>query len=351
MARIDPFTDEQARALVNLQQHYEVWIEAERELALLPYDLRKKTVGGRAYLYEIADRSGNGKSLGPWSEEAEERFQAYRTAKEAARQRLGSSRGTLSEMARLCRALRTPALPSEAGAILREADRCGLLGSSLLVVGTNAMPAYALEAGGFIREAPDETDDFDLAWAGMEAGMPESAIDGLADDGQADRAGDKLVWSVLKAVDSTYTVNTERSFQARNAKAYEVELLVAPSRAASMHRSDRPKPVPMPEQEWLLLGRPVSRVVICRDGSPARIVAPDPRYFALQKLWMSEKPSRDPLKKPKDRKQGLALLDAIALSMPHYPLDEAFEQALPAELAPHYAAWSENRPPAPAPAW
>lgn len=349
MARIDAFTDEQARALVNLQQRYEVWIEAERELALLPYDLRRKTVGGRAYLYEIADRSGNGKSLGPWSEEAEERFQAYRTTKEAARQRLGSSREALAEMARLCRALRTPALPSEAGAILREADRRGLLGSSLLVVGTNAMPAYTLEAGGFIREAPDETDDFDLAWAGMggeEPGTSESAIDGLRDG-----AKDNLVWSLLKAVDPTYTVNTERSFQARNAKAYEVELLVAPSRAASMHRSDRPKPVPMPEQEWLLLGRPVSRVVICRDGSPARIVAPDPRFFALQKLWMSEKPSRNALKKPKDRKQGLALLDAVAMSMPQYPLDEAFVQALPAELAPHYAAWSVNRPSAPAPAW
>ena len=80
---------------------------------------------------------------------------------------------------------------------------------------------------------------------------------------------------MLKSVDPTFTVNTERSFQARNAKAYEVEILVAPSRADTLGRRDRPKPVPLPEQEWLLLGRPVDQVVACRDGTPVRIIAPD----------------------------------------------------------------------------
>lgn len=125
---------------------------------------------------------------------------------------------------------------------------------------------------------------------------------------------------MLRAVDATFTVNTERTFQARNAGAYEVEILVAPSRADAMARTDRPRPVPLPEQEWLLHGKPVSRVVACRDGSPARIVAPDPRWFALQKLWMADKPQRNALKRPKDRRQGLLLLGAIADAMPHYPL-------------------------------
>ena len=49
-------------------------MEAERRLAAMPYDLRRKEVGGRAYLYEIIDRSGNGKSLGPWSDEREAKF-------------------------------------------------------------------------------------------------------------------------------------------------------------------------------------------------------------------------------------------------------------------------------------
>jgi hypothetical protein len=43
----EPFTDEQARALVNLEQRYAVWIEAERRFQALPYDLRRKEVNGR----------------------------------------------------------------------------------------------------------------------------------------------------------------------------------------------------------------------------------------------------------------------------------------------------------------
>jgi hypothetical protein len=322
VATVTPFTDEQARALVNLEQRYQVWMEAEQILAALPYDLRRKEVGGRAYLYEIFDRSGNGTSLGPWSPENAAKLADYRTRKSEAKMRRDASRTTLDETGRLCRAVRTPMLASSAGPILREADRRRLLGTRLLVVGTNAMSAYAVEAGGFIRDAPDETQDFDMAWTATEAATDRQAI-----------------WAMLKAVDPTFTVNMERTFQARSARAHEVEIVVAPSRADTMSRLDQPKPVPLPEQEWLLLGRPVDRVVICRDSSAARIVAPDPRWFALQKLWLARKPARDALKRPKDRMQGVALLDAIREAMPQYPLDSAFEDQLPGELAPLYVEW------------
>jgi hypothetical protein len=333
MPVVTPFTDEQARTLVNLAQYYSAWIDAERILHALPYDLRRKEVGGRAYLYEIADRSGNGRSMGPWSDDHETMFRDYRLQKAAAKERRDGAAARLAESARLYRALRLPMLASEAGPILREADRRGLLGHDLLVVGTNAMAAYAIEAAGSIRALPDETDDFDLAWCA---------------DAQVD---EQRVWSLLKAVDPTFAVNAERTFQARNAKAYEVEILVAPSRADTMARTDRPRPVPLPEQEWLLPGTPVDHVVACRDGSPARIVAPDPRWFALHKLWMADQAKRNPLKRPKDRKQGQLLLDAIAEAMPRYPLDAAFAAQLPHELAPLFAAWQERRPPLAPPRW
>ena len=321
---IRPFSDEQARTLVNLRQRYEVWIEAEQALFALPYDLRRKTVGGRAYLYEINDRSGNGTSLGRWDDAKAKRFADYKAAKAALKHRGETARGVLAESSRLARALRLPLLSSDAGSILREADRRGLLGRELLVVGTNCMAAYAQEAGGLITGAPDETEDFDLAWAASEASSAAA------------------LWDLLKAVDPTFTINSERDFQARNAKAYEVELLVAPSRAATHWPKDRPRPIALPEQEWLLPGRWVDQVVACRDGSPARIVAPDPRWFALHKLWMAQKPSRDPLKRSKDRKQGLALLGAVAEAMPRYPLDAAFEANLPGDLRPIWEAWRDG---------
>lgn len=334
MRVVQTFSDEQARALINLRQRYEVWIEAERAIAKLPYDLRRKEVAGRSYLYEIHDRSGNGRSLGPWTDAQAARLEDYRNEKSQLKERRSLSKAALDESGRLARALRLPMLASEAGAILREADRRGLLGTDLLVVGTNAVLAYAIEANGVIRGLPDETADFDLAWAR---------------DEPAD--GEQSLWEMLKAVDSTFTVNTERTFQARNASAYEVEVLVAPSRASTMTRTDRPRPVPLPEQEWLLEGRYVDQVVVCRDGSPARILAPDPRWFALHKMWLSRQKKRNPQKRPKDLKQAKLLLSAVAEAMPLYPLDDRFEASLPGDLALLYEQWFKERLPAASSAW
>jgi hypothetical protein len=114
-----------------------------------------------------------------------------------------------------------------------------------------------VEANRMIR-LPDETGDFDLAW--------------VSENADSDEQRD---WDMLKAVDPTFTKNSGHGFQARNSRAYEVELLVAPPRAATLGSKDLPRPVPLPEQEWLLLGRPVDQVVGCRDGSPAHIALGD----------------------------------------------------------------------------
>lgn len=325
MAVIQPFSAEQERALINMRQRHDAWIEAERELYTMPYDLRRKKVGDYEYLYEIFDRSGNGKSLGAWDDDKQSQLEEYKAAKAALKERRDGARDALGESSRIARALRLPLLSADAGPILREADRRSLLGSHLLVVGTNAMAAYALEAAGTFRDVPDETEDFDLAWTADE---PEDGTQ---------------LWDMLKAVDPTFTINTEREFQARNAKAYEVELLVAPSRVATLAGKDRPRPVPLPEQEWLLPGRRVDQVVPCRDGSPARIVAPDPRWFALHKLWLGAQAKRNPLKRRKDTVQGAALLDAVAEAMPHYSLGHEFVESLPDELVPYWEEWAKAR--------
>ena len=324
MAVVQSFSSEQERALINMRQRYDAWIEAERELYALPYDLRRKKVGEYEYLYEIFDRSGNGKSLGPWDEEKLARFEEYKAAKAAQKERRDGVRDALNESSRIARALRLPMISADAGPILREADKRSLLGSHLLVVGTNAMASYSLEAAGAFRDVPDETEDFDLAWAAEE---PEDGTQ---------------LWDMLKAVDSTFTINSEREFQVRNAKAYEVELLVAPSLAGTLAGKDRPRPVPLPEQEWLLPGRRVDQVVPCRDGTPARIVAPDPRWFALHKLWLGAQAKRNPLKRRKDTVQGTAMLDAISEAMPHYPMDDEFVASLPSDLMTYWEEWAKR---------
>src|SRR3546814_19288907 len=114
------FSDEQARALVNLRQRYEVWMKAECGLAKLPYGLARKEVSGRAYLYEIRDRKGNAKSLGPWSEAFAEKLDAYRHKQETLQASIAASQTPLEARAPITRVLHVPKIDHKARPILRE---------------------------------------------------------------------------------------------------------------------------------------------------------------------------------------------------------------------------------------
>jgi hypothetical protein len=311
--------DEGLRLLANLEQHYASWVDASR--VLLPGRLAWKTVAAREYLYRIVNGRGDGRSLGPRSSETEALYEAAQSARQAA----GALWSVIQREGTLYRTLRLPRISSSAAALLREFDLYGLLGSTVMIVGTNAMAAYEIEARTRFATAAgvDSTQDFAMTWVATEARQTTLASIGAAP---------RTLLDVMKRVDATYTVNTERTFQVRNAGGYEVELLMPKSLAGTLPRTEQLAPIGLPEQDWLLPGRRVEHVVCGLDGLPTRLVAPDPRCFALQKLWLADKPGRNPLKRPKDRKQGELLLSAIEERMPHYPLDETFRAELPEAL-------------------
>jgi hypothetical protein len=315
--------DEGQRLLANLAQHYDAWLDAVRRVE--QGQLAWKRRSGREYLYRRNARQGIDTSLGPRNEETEQLFEAYQIAAETRK----GTEGRLTTDAALYRALRLPQIPGFAGDVLRELDRRRLLDTSFLVVGTNALVAYAIAALRTFPPGMDTTDDFDLTWAApvlADAIEPPNAL-----------------LAALKAVDGTYTINTERQFQIRNAKGQEVELLLPAAVAEQWSAAQKIRPVPLPEQDWLLKGRPVSHVICDTSGRAARVAAPDPRWFGLHKLWLAEKPGRDPIKKPKDARQGAAVLDIVADAMPHFPLDDALRAELPEALTPFFDRWAENR--------
>lgn len=318
------FNDEQLRVAANLASQYDAWLSAERDTRALAYRLYWKTSKGHEYLVKLVDSKNNGHSLGPRSPETEAILAEHSARKEAALQRHAATSATLATTCRLYRALRMPAISSPAAAILREADTSNLLGTALMVIGTNAIAAYAIEFGVTFDTGLQATEDFDLAWSGGPATL--AAV------------GPAPLLSMLKAVDPTYTRNEERPSQARNAKAYEIDILIAPSLAGSFPRTEPLRPTALQEQEWLLAGTRISHVVCALDGTAARIIAPDPRYFALQKLWLSRKSNRNPLKRGKDEKQGNAILDALVAS-PAFPLGGDFSKQLPEELAERLERW------------
>lgn len=317
------FSDDQARIAVNLEATYRARRDARRALLALGPNLTWRRRGDLQYLYTV-DSAGGGGSLGPRNAESEARFASFQS--ERARL-VDLERGAADQLAvqsRLYRAARLLQVGSDAASILRVLDEYSMLGECLMVVGTNTMAAYELEAGGrFIAGDDAATRDFDIAWAG-------NAVHLTLAGGHTTEA---TLFGALKRVDDTYTVNAERPFQARNRGAYEVELLVAPSMQDRIPKHERLQPPAMPEQEWLLRGRRVDQVVGALDGTAARIVAPDPRWMALHKIWLSKKPGRSTLKVGKDERQGHMLLAAALHHMPHFPIDQAFREELPGELA------------------
>jgi hypothetical protein len=328
------FTEEQLRTLINLSQAYAAWIEGQRERRSMPYGMRWKTVADKDYLYEIFDRGANGRSLGPRSPETEAGLATYQKKRADIDERTAHAKERLEQNARIARALRLPAIAQEAATILVEMDVRGMLGASYTVAGTNAMLAYDLEAGRTLVVGADmATDDFDVLWS--------------RDHSTSLMAGESppSLLSALKEVDDTYTVNEERPFQLRNRKAYEVEVLVPPSKVDEFPKSDRIRPArDMEEVEWLLGGVPVDQVVPAKGNAAARLVVPDPRLYALQKLWLSDKPGRNSLKRPKDKRQGDALLSASADGrLPRHPLTASFAEGLPAPLAPVLRRWADER--------
>ncbi len=314
------FDDEQNRALANLATYYGQWVEAAREIeGAYKGSMRWKVVAGKQYLYHrVSAAPLVEKSLGRRSPASVARRVAFQQGKAAAVARHARALAESARFARVARALGLGLAPSPAARLLRRFDIKGMLGPLLLVVGTIAMSAYEVEAGRRIFRGFDATQDFDLAWRGLDALQLQSTAP-------------VSLLGTLREVDPLYTKNTERGFQAVSGK-YEVEILAAPSTLASFPPDDLVPIAGMAEQEWLLLGRPLRHVIGAADGTPAPVTAPDPRWMALHKLWLSQKPRRQAAKKPKDQAQGLLLMRAIVEAMPAYPLDDAFVAAVPAEL-------------------
>lgn len=187
-----PYSDEQQRVLINIEQRYDTWMAAERAATALAYGMKWAESSGKEYLYQVLDRIGNAKSLGPRSHETEAAMAKYTSSKTEINERRQASAQKLTESCALYRSLRLP-IPNEPKfSARRTGNLCSA--ASCLCWGTNAMPAYSIEAGGEINDAPTETDDFDVAWSAL--GKDDADLGVMA----------------LKRVDSTYTVDTERYF-------------------------------------------------------------------------------------------------------------------------------------------
>lgn len=331
------YSNDSQRVIANLEQAYASWVEARRELEALPVSLYWVEKAGAEYLGVKRNSRDNGTTLGRRSVETTRQYDAFIETKQQLKSRLAALDAQLAERVGLFRRLRLPALPDRQAEILRRLDIEGMLGTDLMVVGTNAFAAYELACGARFPVGNEETEDFDLAWC-------RDTKAALVVTGRTAHDSTRTLFAVLKGIDSSFRINKRRPYQAVNDDGYEVELLAAPSTHPLPAAEAFDPMASLIEQEWLLRGTAISQVVATLRGRACPLYVPDPRWMALYKLWLADKPERNASKREKDRRQGEVLLDAAHHFLSHsHPVDLAFVLDLPEELRPHFDAWASAR--------
>jgi len=78
------------------------------------------------------------------------------------------------------------------------------------------------------------------------------------------------------------------------------------------------------------------------DGFPAKMVVPDPRSFALHKLWVSDQDDREAIQKRRDREQAKAVAKLIVKCLPQYPFEAKTLRMFPKDVVEEVEALSRT---------
>jgi hypothetical protein len=293
---------------VNTAQLFENYRPALAHAASYTYGMRWKTVRNTEYLFRDRDRRGNGKSLGARSAQTEELLAAFSAGRTWAQERLQLITEKIQEQARLNRALRLNRVPRIVARVLRELDRAGLH-DSFTVIGTQALYAYEAAAGSHFLLELLASGDVDLRndpWQKMVVVSEKLDGNGLL--------------GLLKKADKTFECVRKNDYRAANAGQFMVDLVIAPrgmnaAENITFSESDLVA-AEVPGLRWLLNSPKLDVVAIDEDGWPVAMRVPDPRAFALHKVWLSGLPTREPIKKPRDLDQARAVAQLVQDEMP-----------------------------------
>ena len=299
---------------VNTAQLFENYRVALSHAASYTYGMRWKKVRNNEYLFKDHDRRGNGKSLGPRSEETEALLASFSTGRTVAQERLKLIHEKVQEQARLNKALRLNRVPRVVARVLRELDRAGLH-DSFTVIGTQALYAYETAGGAHFLLELLASGDVDLLYdTRKKMTVVSDKLDGNG------------LLGLLKNADKTFECIRENGYRAANAGQFMVDLVIAPSgmnaaESITFSESDLIA-TEVPGLQWLLHTPKLDAIAIDEDGWPVPMRVPDPRAFALHKAWLSGLPSRETIKKPRELDQARAVALLVREEMPQLSFEE-----------------------------
>lgn len=278
-------SNEQRRQLIDVQQAFSVWRPAVMELESLG-TMRVQSSKGKRYVYEV--HSTVRKSLGRESPVLLKKKATHDAKRADLQKRSKQLEKKIDTSAPVNRAMGIGGMRSIAARIIRALDREQLLGTHVIVAGTNALHAYETSAGVQIASEHVATTDADILWDTKQSLL--LAATGLRREG---------LMGILRKVDQSFVAHY--GYNATNSDGYIVDLLCPESDdGLTMNAGSDLEAAPMTGSEWLLKCPQHEQIIVAEDGLPLRIVVPEPRTYALHKLWVSRQSDRTPIKRPRD---------------------------------------------------
>ncbi|MBN8996701.1 MAG: nucleotidyltransferase domain-containing protein [Rhizobiales bacterium] len=329
--RFQELNGDQRRETVNTRQRYAAWRAALADLEHYKGSMVWAEDRGAQYLVRSAYGSRPGirrqRSLGRRSPETERLKAEFEEGRAAAKERLAAVQAVLERQGGINRAVGLGRVPLLGARIIRAIDGARLLGGGIRVVGTNAVYAYEAVSGVFVEATLTTTEDMDLLFDARRRLNFATSGD----------VPERSLLSILRRVDRSFT-RMPATFRATNRDGYFVDLIrPMPSPPWASHPEklgddeDDLTAVDVAGLHWLSEAPSFEAVAIDESGSPLRIVAPDPRAFAVHKWWLSHQPSRDPSSRRRDAEQARAVAQLVIQFMPHLPYDRKEIEVVPKE--------------------
>lgn len=291
--------ENQLRELVNARSAWHNFQEARREAQQVKGSMVWKKVGGHSYLIRKS-AAGAQKSLGAKGPETEAMNASFQARKARAEARLSAMKQRLEEqrkLNRLYRVGRTPNVVVRALAALEAAA----LGDKFLVIGTHAVYAYETAAGVQVDSGAMATRDLDLLF---DARKRVAFVTTLK------KGEDHSLIGVLQKADPSFRVMRDQLQTAVNDDGFEIDIIRRQAKA------DDPHPMRMSDDEhdfWaaqidqgekIASGRRFEHLVVAASGEMATMRTLHPLDFIRLMVDLAQRPTRDPLKSPKDRLQA-----------------------------------------------
>ncbi len=335
---IEPYSSRQAKEISNTEQKFAQLREIEQKVRSFKGTMTYRKTKGHYYLvrwFYNEENSGSpqrrtAKVLGRKSPEMDKLLDDFQKGRKAVRKRAASLRRDIDAQARINREIGIGRVPELSARILRAFERSGIGSSRMKVVGTHALYVYEMLAGVMLHEDVTGTEDIDLL---LDA---RGELKFLIDDGPDD---ERLI-SVLRLADRSFE-RTNRTYRAVNRDGFLVDFIKPEGKVpwqedVLVTKAEDMQPSPIEGLSWLVNSKPVQVTVIDQKGQPLRMSAPDPRAFAIHKLWLATRSMRDPVKKGRDRLQAALLASMLHQYLPEqFPWKKSELRSIPSEVVDH----------------